>query len=235
MLNQLLRLKLKNRVNKLDSLDYGLVEPWIQAEVLNKAQSDWVRRQLEGVNQEKTGNEASIRRIDDLQQLLSTWTGSFTDRGQFWQSETWPSNYMEWCRIDVQGQDDCKKCPPRNMTIFMGNEADVSIYLSDKYRTPNYEWATTFATVANNTFKIWTNDQFDLVDPLVTFYRAPQTIVFIGTLDPYTNTVSPVDIPCEFPDNIAEIIVDEAAAILIGDIDDYMKNKLLVERAEHNT
>ena len=237
MNNILFRSKLELRVNKLASLDYGNIEPWQQAEAANKAQSEWVRRQLEGINQEKTGNEASTRRIDDLQQLLSTWTGDFTPQNDnlFWQSATWPENYMEWCRIDAQAQDDCKTCSPRTLTIFEGNEADVSIYLRDFNRRPSYAWATTFSTVMNNTFKIWSNKQFDIVNPLVTFYREPTTIVFAGTYNPYTNTVAAVDVPCEFPDNIAELIIDEAAAILAMDIDDTQKTNQLSQRAEHNT
>jgi len=237
MNNTLLRSKLELRVNKLASLDYGNIEPWQQAEAVNKAQSEWVRRQLEGINQEKAGNEASTRRIDDLQQLLVTWTGDFTpqNNNQYWQSTTWPSNYMEWCRIDAQAQDDCKICPPRPLTIFEGNEADVNVYLADTNRRPSYTWATTFSTVMNNTFKIWTDGEFNIVNPLVTFYRVPNTIVFLGTYDPYTNTTSTVDVPCEFPDNITEIIIDEAAAILALDIDDNQKNAQLSQRAEHNT
>ena len=73
------------------------------------------------------------------------------------------------------------------------------------------------------------------MNPLVTFYRTPTTIVFAGTYDPYSNTTSAVDVPCEFPDNITEIIIDEAAAILAMDIDDNTKTQQLSQRAEHNT
>ena len=204
MNNQLFQLKLEQRCNKLSSLDYGNIEPWMKAEAANKAQNEWVRRQLEGINQEKSGNEGSLRRIDDLQQLLSTWAGPFTSQNnnQYWQSATWPSNYIEWCRIDAQAQDDCQTCPPRPLVIFLGNEADVSEYLADVNRRPSYAWATTFVTIANNTFKIWTNGDFNIVNPLVSFYRTPNTIAFVGTLNPYTNTVVTVEVPCEFPDNI---------------------------------
>lgn len=238
MTNQLLQAKLEQRTNKLSSTDYGNIEPWMKSEAVNKAQMEWVRRQLEGINQEKVGNEGSIRRIDDLQQLLVTWPGSFAPQSNnlYWQSTAWPVNYMEWCRIDASCQDSCKTCPPRRFKdIFMGNEADVNQYLSNVDTAPNYAWATTFATIANNSFKIWSNNKFDIVNPLVSFYRVPNTIVFIGSLDPYTNTISAVDIPCEFPDNITEIIIDLAAAILSMDIDDNQKNSQLVQRAEHNT
>ncbi len=236
MTNSLLQTKLELRVNKIGSVDYGNIEPYAKAEAVNKAQIEWVRRQLEGINQEKTGNEASTRRIDDLQQLLTVSTDPFVDKGLYWQSTVFPSNYLEWCRIDAQIQDDCKSCPPRRLShVFLGNEADINEYLSDANRKPNYDWTTTFATMAGNTFKIWTNDSFDIVDPQVTYYRTPNIIVFIGTTDPYTNTTSTVDVPCEFPDNITEIIIENAAHILSGDLDNYQKSNALKQSAEFNT
>lgn len=235
MNNLLLQLKLEQRCNKLDSSDYPNLEPWMKSEAVNKAQIQWVRRQLEGINQEKTGNEASTRRIDDLQQLLTISTTSFTDKGLYWQSDTWPSDYLEWCRIDAKALDDCKSCPPRPLVIFEGNEADVSMYLSDANRTPSYDWATTFSTVMNKTFKIWTNDSFDIVESQITYYRAPVIIVFLGSVDPYTGNISTVDVPCEFPDNITEIIIEDAASILVRDIEDYSKSQLLKQSAEFNT
>lgn len=235
MTNQLLQVKLELRVNKIASSDYANIEPYAKAEAVNKAQIEWVRRQFEGINQEKTGNEGSIRRIDDLQQLLTTFTGPFTDQGTYWQSSTFPDDYLDWCRIDANAQDDCKSCPPRRLNIFIGNEADVSMYLANTTRRPNYQWATTFATISSNTFKIWTNGTFNLVDTVVTYYRAPTIIVFANTLDPYTNTVPIVDIPCEFADNITELIIDQAAAILAEDIDDRSKDQVLTNRAERNT
>ena len=235
MTNNLFQVKLEQRVNKLSSGDYQNIEPWMKAEAANKAQIEWVRRQFEGVNQEKTGNEGSTRRIDDLQQLLTIWSTTFTNEGLYWKSDAFPADYLDWCRIDAQAQDTCKDCPPRTLNIFEGNEADVSVYLADTNRRPSYAWATTFSTVMGNSFKIWTNNEFDIVNPQVTYYRAPTIIVFANTLNPYTGLVSPIDIPCEFPDNIAELIVDQAAAILAEDIDNSQKNSILTNRAEHNT
>ncbi len=234
MNNSLLQIKIQERVNKLASSDYGNLEPWQMAEAANKAQYAWVRRQLEGINQTKTGAEGSTRRIDDLQCVLTTWTGSFTDQGDYWQSSSFPDDYMEWCRISAFAQDGCKTCPPIRLQIFEGNEADVDVYIPDTNRTPNYAWATTFSTVMSKTFKIWTLDRFDIVDPLVTYYRSPVHIVFINSEDPYTGIVSLIDVECEFPDGVTELIIDDAAAILAGDLDNYQKSQALSQSAEHN-
>lgn len=236
MNNTLLQSKLEERCNKLSSVDYGNVEPWQKAEVLNKAQDAWTSRQLEGINQTKTGAEGSIRRIDDLQYILTEWTtGVFTNKGKYWQSSTLPIDYIEWCRISASAQDTCTSCPPRQLVIFMGNESDVDIYLADKYRTPSWAWKTTFATLMSSTVKIWTNNTFDIVNPVLTYYRKPVRIAFINTFDPYTNTIAPIDVECEFPDRITELIIDEAAAILSGDIEFYQNMQRLQQSVEHNT
>jgi len=235
MNNQTLLFKLENRINKIGSLDYGNIEPSQKAEAVNKAQDNWVGRQLEGINQTKTGAEGSIRRIDDLQYILTTVSPVFTDQGKYWQSSTFPADYLEWCRVDANAINPCDKCCPRPLVIFMGNEADVSIYLADVYRQPSYSWATTFATMIGSSFRIYTNDEFDIDTPLVTYYRNPRRIIFINSTDPYTGAISSVDVTCEFPDRITELIIDEAAAILSGDLENWTQKQSLQSSVEHNT
>jgi len=70
MLNSTISIKLKQRINKLDSQDYDNIECWQIVEAFNKAQVEWCRRQLHGLNIVKEGDEQSTRRKDDLQVLL---------------------------------------------------------------------------------------------------------------------------------------------------------------------
>jgi len=58
MNNATLQLKLKQRLNKLDSQDYDNIEPWQMIEAFNKAQLEWCRRNLHGNNPYKEGDEA---------------------------------------------------------------------------------------------------------------------------------------------------------------------------------
>jgi hypothetical protein len=51
MLNQTIVLKVKQRLNKLDSQDYDNLETWQIIEAFNKAQVGWCRRNLHGINQ----------------------------------------------------------------------------------------------------------------------------------------------------------------------------------------
>jgi len=50
MNNNTLLLKLKQRLNKLDSQDYDNIECWQAVEAFKKAQVEWCRRQLHGSN-----------------------------------------------------------------------------------------------------------------------------------------------------------------------------------------
>ena len=70
MLNSTITIKMKQRLNKLDSQDYDNITCWQVVESFNKAQVEWSRRQLHGINVVKEGDEQSTRRKDDLQKLL---------------------------------------------------------------------------------------------------------------------------------------------------------------------
>ena len=50
MNNTTLQLKVKERINKLDSLDYDNIACWKIVESFNKAQIEWARRQIRGIN-----------------------------------------------------------------------------------------------------------------------------------------------------------------------------------------
>lgn len=236
MNNTLIQVKIKDRINKGDSNDYPNIQPYQFIEAFNKSMDDWTRRQLQGINQTRTGAEGSTRRIDDLQVLLTDWIDTWTEKELYWESNQFPDDYLEWCRISAYCQDECKECPPRRFkAIFEGNEADVDLYLADVNRQPSYDWATTFSTVAGNKFRIWNNGQFDIVNPVLTYYKAPVHIQVAGVTNPDTGAVSTTDVLCEFPDNVIEVIIDGAAAILAGDIDNYQKLQQLTQQEERNT
>ena len=82
MNNNTLLIKLKQRLNKLDSQDFDNIECWQFVEAFNKAQVEWCRRNLHGGNMYKEGDELSKKRIDDLQPLLIelSLTGTTTDK-----------------------------------------------------------------------------------------------------------------------------------------------------------
>jgi hypothetical protein len=155
MLNSTITVKIKQRLNKLDSQDYDNIECWMVVEAFNKAQVEWSRRQLHGINVVKEGDEQSTRRKDDLQVLLNKTTiTNLTDKGDYSFLDL-PENYLQWKRVDVFAQKDC--CDKRRMVIYLAEEGNVSILLRDKLKQPSFEWAETFATLIDNNINVYKN------------------------------------------------------------------------------
>lgn len=231
MNNQLLQVKFTQRLNKLSSNDYGNIECWAIAEAFNKAMDAWTLRQLEGINQTKNTAEGSIRSIDKLQVILTQLPVVVADHDGYVDTAL-PVDYLEWSRISAKASAQC--CPPRKLKIFLGEEADIDIDLLDKNRQPSFEWAETIATVIGGNIRIYTNNQFDVVEPVFTYYRKPIHIQIANCTDPDTGLPVTVDVECEFPDSIIENIIDEGAAVLAGDMDNYTKAQILNQNAEHN-
>ena len=216
MQNSVLTIKIKQRLNKLDSQDYDNIECWQVVEAFNKAQVEWSRRQLHGINLVKEGDEQSTRRKDDLQVLLNTETLVTFDKTYYYKGAL-PQDYMQWKRVDVYAQKDC--CEKRRMTVYLAEEGNLNLLLRDKAKQPNFEWGETFAMLKGNKLQIYTNGLFSIVNPTFTYYRQPVKIQIAGCSDPYTQIQSLTDIECEFKDDLTELLIDEAAKIIAGDIE----------------
>lgn len=223
MLNSTILLKVQQRLNKLSSNDYDNIQPWQIVEAFNKAQPDWMRRNLHGLNMVKEGDEQSTRRVDDFQNLIET-TGNIpnpplvlTDRQYYWEAPL-PANYMQWKRISSESTKEC--CPkPKRMVIYLAEQGNLDELLRDKNKQPNYEWGETFVTMKGNKIQIYTNGEFTPVNTQLTYYRQPIRIEITGIQDPYTGLTPIIDIISEFKDDIVELLIDETVKILAGDIE----------------
>lgn len=232
MNNQTLQIKLKQRLNKLASNDFDNIECWQIVEAFNKAQVEWVRRQLHGNNMYREGDEMSKRRIDDLQILLreSNLPGSQNDR--YFESSSIPSDYMEYKRITAYATSEC--CPePRSMTVYLSEEANVDLIFRDPLKRPDYEWGETFCTWLENNVRVYKKD-FTITDVNLTYYRQPVNIEIAGCQNPYTGLNSAVDIECEFKDDIVEVLLDETASLIAGDIENFNQYTTNQQTAERN-
>ena len=230
MLNSTIEIKVKQRLNKLDSQDYDNIQCWQIVEAFNKAQVEWVRRQLHGTNAFKEGDESSNRRKDDLQRLLVLENLTLGKRDLYYEASL-PGNYLQWKRVDVYANKEC--CDKRKMVVYLAEEDDLALLLRDKAKEPSFEWGETFATLMDNGIKIYTNDKFDIPNASLTYYRQPVRVEFLNCSDPYTGAASTADVLCEFKDDIVELIIDDAVSILAGDIEStnqYSRNSQASER-----
>jgi hypothetical protein len=231
MLNSTIQIKVKERLNKLDSQDYDNINCWQISEAFNKAQVEWVRRQLHGINIVKEGDEGSTRRKDDLQVLLTNQSLSLTDKHYYYFGNL-PDNYLQWKRVDAYAKKDC--CNKRRMTVYLAEEENLNQLLRDKQKQPSFEWAETFATLIGNTTHIYTNEAFDIESADLIYYRQPRRIQIQGCTNPYDNTISTQNVECEFKDDIVELIIDEAVSIIAGDIESGNQFSRGTETAERN-
>jgi len=231
MLNSTITIKVKQRLNKLDSQDYDNITCWQIVESFNKAQVEWTRRQLHGINVLKEGDEQSNRRKDDLQKLLIKVPVTTVKKDVYYQGSL-PEDYLQWKRVDVYANKGC--CDKRRMTVYLGEEGNLNQLLRDKAKQPNFDWAETFATLINNTVHVYTNDEFEISDTQLTYYRQPRKIQIDGCSDPYTGVTSTVNIESEFKDDIIELLIDEAVSILAGDIESGNQFSRGTETAERN-
>ena len=216
MNNNLFQIKIKQRLNKLASLDYDNIECWQVQEAANKAQIEWTRRQLYGYNVRKEGAEQSSGLIDDLQKLMVHELLNTLDKGIYHQASL-PANYLHFVRTDVLAKKEC--CPARRMMVYQVEEANISVILDNKDKAPSFEWAETVATIMDDKLKIYTDNKFGITECHLVYFRKPVEIQFNGCVDIATGTVYTADQECEFNDDIAEIIADNTAMILAGDIE----------------
>lgn len=233
MLNSAILIKVKNRLNKLASNDYDNIEPWAIIEAFNKGQVDWCRRNLHGTNVDKEGDEQSTRRIDDLQVLLGSVLLNMNNKQTYYESTNFPSNYLQWKRISTKAKSDC--CPDsKPMVVYLAEIANVDVLLRDKNKNPNFQWSETFATISNNQIQVYTNQEFDIVQTYLHFYRQPRHIEIAGVVDPYTGLVAPVDVNSEFKDDLIELFIDEAVKIIAGDIESMTQYQRAQQSVEGN-
>lgn len=235
MNNSTIVLKVKERLNKLDSDDSVNLECWQIVEAFNKFMVEWCRENLHGGNLYREGAEQSTSRIDDLQVLLQPMPLKFDLKkfdGYFQTVQFLPADYLRYSLIQASATSKC--CPdPVPLNIYLGEEANVSVYLNDEFRKPNFDWRETFAVIRGNKINIYFDD-FEIEDFKLSYYREPVKIQIAGCKDPYTNLVPSIDIPCEFKDNIVEILIAGAASVLAADFENIyqaQRNKNNAEEA----
>ena len=233
MNNITIQVKIKQRLNKLSSNDYDNIEPWQILEAFNKAQLEWVRKNLHGTNMYKEGDEASKRRIDDLQILLKEFPLESDVFETYIETTNFPpEDYLEFKKVTGNATKEC--CTkPRPMMIYLGEEVNAELCLKDEYKKPSFEWSETFCTILDNKIRVYNKD-FDLQDVKLTYYRKPVNLEFINIVNPYTGVTSQADVLCEFKDDIVEILIDETVRILAGDIENFNQMQRSKQSADEN-
>lgn len=226
----LVRIKVKERLNKRDSSDYDNIECWQVREAFNKAQLDWVRRQVHGKNDTQEGDEETRQRVDDLQILLKSAKLDVKDHFIFAESKKLPANYLYLKRITpAVSKGDCKY---KLIKSTLREEANVDEYLQDWSLQPSFEFEETFHTLIDNKVRLYTNKDFEVLGLNIIYYRYPREIDFAGCQ--HLDSSIGVEIDPEFKDDIVELLIDDTVSILAGDIESPNQLQLTKQRNEVN-
>lgn len=233
MNNNLLQIKIKQRLNKLASLDYDNIECWMVQEAFNKAQLEWVRRMIYGLNTRREGSEQSTGLVDDLRILLKSEDLTPVDKKTFFEA-TLPADYLYYVRTDVYANSTC--CPDkRKMVVYEVEEANMGILLTSDTKGPSFEWAETLSTLVGDKLRVYTNGEFNITDIGLVYFRIPKPVQFQGCVNPSTGLSFGSNQECEFKDDIAEILVDQAAAILAGDLESINQYQRASQEVQKNS
>ena len=236
MTNAELQIKVKERLNKFASLDYDNFECWQIVEAFNKAQLEWIRRQVIGANQYKRGEGSSKVVYDDLQKLVKTSPISgnnypTTNPANF-ETDIIPLDYLYYSSVYAMVKTDC--CPERNMIVYIVDKEDLYVILRDVNKKPSFDWGETVAVLSDNRMTIYTDGDFQITSLSLTYYRKPNPVSFQGCVNITTGAITS-DVPCEFKDDIAEILVDNAVAILAADIESFNQYTRATNSVQSNT
>ena len=230
--NNLVKVKFYERLNKLASFDYDNIECWQIAEAFNKAQREWFRRQVHGINVRKQSTEQSTALIDDIQKFIKSQDLKGTNKKLFFETEQIPGDYAHFIRLSSYA--DAVNCKNREVTVYLAEEANADVLLTDVLKGPSFEWAETFTTMYFDRFKVYTNDKFKVTKAVLYYYRKPADISFDGCVNPSTGQSSTEQI-CELRDDVVEIIIDEAVAILAGDMDNFNQYQRNLQNGQRNS
>lgn len=211
-----IKIKIEQRLNKLSSSTYDNLECWHIIEAFNKAQLDWVREQLGSINSTREGLESTIRKVTDLETLLKPKSLKVIKKDKYYETEKLPNDFLEFNRITPKAKrKECEK----SLTSYFIEESNVNLYLKDENMKPSFEWSETIHTLSNGKFKIYTNDEFEIKSVDLMYYRKPREIFIKGCEN--LDGIDLGDINPEFKDDIVELLIDKAAGILAGDIENW--------------
>lgn len=211
MNNNLLQLKIKQRLNKLSSNDYDSFECWMIVEAFNKVQNEWVRAEIEK-------GEDSTQGVDNLSPIVKEFDLVGVNKSGYYESEAIPADYYAGKRVSAKGvTKDCLE--GRRFKIYDGEESNLDNLLADANRCPSFEWAETFKTQIGNRIRIHTDGKFEIIEPKLIYYRKPRQIAIEGCVNEFD--VVTTEVTCEFKDDITEMLIDSTASVLAGDTESF--------------
>ena len=216
--------RIDNALEKQASSSNANLNNWDKEDALNKALNDWIRRQVHGNNPRREGSEESQMRVDDLQPLLVPERKiSVTNGPIFSDTSKLPENYRYYNRLTpVVTKGQCQSVRIKSTFVENANTDDL---LQDWTFAPSFDFEQTFHIMASNKFRTYHNGEFEIEHILLSYYKDPKYISCEN---------KDFDIPWEWKDGVAELIIDEAIKLLSGNIEAQNAFALAKARVEEN-
>jgi hypothetical protein len=217
--------KIVKRLNKSGTEDYSSVDFDIVKEAANKSLNEWVRRQFHGGNQYKEGQEQSVMRVDDLQVLLNPDPRplSFQNKGVYSISSNLPKDYRYYNSFYFF-YDIGENCTTKGLVnSSLREESNRDALLNTAGTRPSKDFEQSFHTIVGNKIKLYHNGEFDPKEGYLIYYKSPKLY------DP-----AKPDETFEFKDDIMELVADDTAKIIAGDVDNFTQQQRLSAQAEIN-
>jgi hypothetical protein len=219
---QLLQIKFQQRLNKLASQDFDNIESWQIVEAYDKAELQVVRDLLDGKTLKRDGQGSSLFSVTDLQPLITpNHTLNGTDQGDYFVSLPLPENFMQWVDVSVKAQSGCCPGEKRNLTCWLVPIEKKSLWEKDESFKASFYFAETFAYLASNQIHICQQDEFKVCEAVLSYYRLPRGIQIAGTISPSTGKMAIKDTLPELKDDLVELIIDQAVAIIAADTENW--------------
>lgn len=224
-------LKIRQRLNKVDTQDDENLPLYVIVEAYNKGQLNVVNRLLNKNNIYKTGAESTINSVDDLQILLNSEPKvlASTKKEGYYLTETLPENYLRYTRTTCIGRTS--KCKAKELFIYLQEEANLNTLLDNNLVNPSFEWAETIGTIAENKIKVFTQNKFEINKVYLTYYKKPRSIDIEGYIKKDGNPSTTID--PELTDDMVEMSIDEACRILSGDMQNQFSNQIAQQNLQN--
>lgn len=201
----------------------GNFTPSHKEDAVNKVLSDWIRRQMQGINLLKASQEETTMKIDDLQILLVEKSLNVRKGKLSVDSDTIPSNYRYYNKLSVYAsKGNCSNVLIPSIFVENGN---VDEYLSDATFSPSFEFEQCFHVLLNDKFRIFTGNNFEVDRALLSYYRNPLNISF---------QKEHLKEEWEWKEDVAELIIDEAIKYLAGNIEHLNAYQTTDKRLQEN-
>lgn len=221
--NNLLKLKIERKLNKLGSNDYDNIECWQLVQTFNEVQLGWAGKVTEV-------GEANRKNVEDISILLTAKELKGTNKDSYFESVPLPSDLLSLER--VSGKMYTSDCPDgKTCVLYDGEEANLDNLLSDENKEPSFEWGETFKTQVGNRIRIYTED-FTMGDVSIVYYRNPRPISFDGCVDEFDNLTK--DVTCEFKNDVVDMLITKTAASLAGDIESINQYQINEQQSNQN-